>query len=113
MYAMTVERTFNNLIAFIVLIVATFIALISGVGISYAATTRYSGVLEDLQKDETFNIEDYPAINDDYSIQVIQIAESSDNELFIYVYQPAAKVKFFQATQVNMSLNDKVDTTKL
>lgn len=64
----------------------------------------YTDVLEDLQKDETFDIEQYPAVADDYSLQVIQIAESVNNELFVYVYQPSAGVKDLTATTIRMAL---------
>ena len=50
----------------------------------------YSGVLEDLQKDENFNADDFPVKEDDYSLKVIQIAESVNKELFVYVYNPSA-----------------------
>lgn len=97
------------------LIVFVFVALILfpliGVGVggkAYADTalSGYSGVLDDLQKDDSFNPDEYPAIDDDYSLQVIQIAESTSGELFVYVYQPAANVKPLTATQINMSLTD-------
>lgn len=97
------------------LIVFVFVTLVLfsliGIGVggnAYADTSLsgYSGVLDDLQKDETFNPDDYPAIDDDYSLQVIQIAESTAGELFVYVYQPAANVKPLTATQINMSLTD-------
>ena len=106
-------RTFNKVIAVIVLIAATLIALISGVGVSYAATDNYTNVLDDLRQDSNFNIADYPAVNNDYSLQVIQIAESTDGELFAYVYQPAAKAKMLVATSVNMSLAETADGAKL
>jgi len=64
----------------------------------------YTNVLEDLQKDENFNVETYPAMADDYSLQVIQIAESSAKELFVYVYQPSAGVKDLTATTIRMAL---------
>lgn len=110
---MKARRGFYNLIAVIVLIAATILALISGVGNAYAATTRYSGVLEDLQQDSNFDVANYPAVNDDYSLKVIQVAESTDGELFIYVYQPAAKSTFLTATCLNMALSDSVDGTQL
>jgi len=65
--------------------------------------TTYSDVLEDLQKDETFNADDYPIIEDDYSLQVIQIAESTDNELLVYVYQPSQNNKKLLATSIRFS----------
>lgn len=47
----------------------------------------YTDVLEDLSKDKKFNAENYPVNNDVYKLDVIQIAESSARELFVYVYQ--------------------------
>ena len=71
---------------------------------AYAETTKmYSGVLEDLTKDESFNVEDYPAVADDYSLQVIQIAESVNGELFVYVYQPSNETKDLTATTIRIS----------
>jgi len=63
-----------------------------------------SDVLIDLQKDENFNMTLYPTISNDYSLQVIQIAETTDKELLIYVYQPAALDDIF-ATSINISTN--------
>ena len=65
--------------------------------------------MEDLSRGENFNLDDYPAITDVtddsvYSLQVIQVAESSDNELFLYVYQPGNAVRDLEATSVNMSI---------
>lgn len=105
-------RTYHfNLIAVIILITSMLFALFSGVGVSYAATTNYSDVLDDLKRDSTFNIADYPAIADDYSLKVIQVAESIDGELFIYVYQPAAKSKLLIANSINMALSEKISNT--
>lgn len=63
----------------------------------------YTTALEDLSTDENFNTEDYPVIEDDYSLQVIQIAESSDKELFVYVYQPCADYGNLVASSINIS----------
>ena len=69
---------------------------------------NYSGVLEDLQKDETFDTSEYPKVNTDYSLQVIQIGESENNELFVYVYQPCGNSKDLRACSVRIStaIND-------
>lgn len=66
--------------------------------------TKYTDVLEDLQKDDNFNADDYPAISNDYSLQVIQIAESSDSELFVYVYQPSHATKDLTASSVRLAM---------
>ena len=62
----------------------------------------YTDVLADLQKDSSFNVEDYPAKADDTSLQVIQIAESVNGELFIYVYQPCHDTLDLRAAGVSM-----------
>ena len=71
--------------------------------IAYAESAVYSEVLDDLRKDENFSPNTYPAVSDDYSLQVIQIAESADNELFIYVYQPSGQAKGLKASSVNIA----------
>ena len=63
-----------------------------------AEASAYSDVMDDLRKDESFKAEDYPAISEDYSLKVIQIAESVNGELFIYVYQPSAGSRDLMAT---------------
>lgn len=70
----------------------------------------YSAVLDDLKKDTSFNTENYPTKADDYSLQIIQLAESSDKELFVYVYQPSGKDKDFKASSINISttINDSI-----
>lgn len=70
---------------------------------SAASETKYTNVLVDLYKDDEFNVEDYPSIENDYSLHVIQIAESADKELFVYVYQPA---NMQLATKINMSIEN-------
>ena len=64
---------------------------------------EYSTVLEDLQSDSSFNIESYPLNEKDYSLQVIQIAESENKELFVYAYQPSGEIGNLTATSINIS----------
>ena len=86
------------------------LAFIAYLGMGFAPTQAYAEssisythVLEDLTKDESFNVEDYPAVADDYSLQVIQIAESVNGELFVYVYQPSDSAKELTATSIRIS----------
>ena len=71
-----------------------------------ADSKQYTNVLEDLQKDSNFNVNDYPAIDNDYSLKVIQIAESVDNELFIYVYQPSGEKVQASSIRISTAIND-------
>lgn len=70
----------------------------------------YSGVLQDLQKDKSFQSGNYPLSENDYSLQLIQVAESTEKELFLYVYQPSGEAKNFTASSVNISttINDEI-----
>ena len=70
----------------------------------YASTNvEYTDVFDDLRKDETFNINDYPSIADDYSLQVINIAEGYNKELYLYVYQPSNDTIDLKGLQISMS----------
>lgn len=95
------------------IIVAFLLGILSlmfgGGGVASADINQsYSNVAEDLQKDKNFNAWEYPANATDYSLSVIQIAESAAGELFVYVYQPSGKVADLRATSVNMSLTEDV-----
>lgn len=67
------------------------------------AETTYSDVLEDLQKDETFNATKYPVNEKDYSMELITIAEGKHTEIFVYVYQPSYITTSYVATSINIS----------
>lgn len=74
--------------------------------VASAAESTYSSVLADLKKDPAFSESDYPAKAKDYSLQVIQIAESTNSELFVYVYQPSAGTKQLTAASINISRSE-------
>lgn len=79
----------------------------------FAETPNNTSVLADLQKDSNFKVTDYRDKADDYSIDIIQIAESTAKELLIYTYQPCQRTCYLVATCINMSLSDKVTGTNL
>lgn len=106
------HKRFFAVLAVMLLILPLFLTGAAGVT-AFAAETGYTGALEDLQKDENFNVEEYPDNARDYSIKVIQIAESTAGELFIYTYQPSQKTQNLVATEINMSLTENVDGTRL
>ena len=74
---------------------------VSGIDKVHAAgETSYSNVLEDLEKDGSFNAVDYSVVVNDASLSIISIAESVNQELFVYVYQPG---ETFVASSINIS----------
>ena len=101
------EKTIINRIAwvFAALILAVLVCLQSVPMPAFAEEVefKYTNVLDDLEKDDSFNASDYPAKANDYSLQVIQIAESVNGELFVYVYQPSNSTKELTATTIRFA----------
>ena len=106
---MTRRKTNSFLLAALAFLLAFCSLLPMGQNTVYAES-GYSGVLDDLQKDDSFDESHYPAIADDYSLKIIQIAESVDGELFLYVYQPSGQAKNLIASSINISttINDEI-----
>ena len=98
------------LLAFVLGISAVITAAQVPVIAKAESTVTYTNVLEDLQRDSSFSKENYPENATDYSLQLIQLAESSDKELFDYVYQPSGQLKGLVASSINISttINDAV-----
>lgn len=88
------------------------------------ASTQYTDVLDDLRKDESFEISNYSNMtldyinkvntdtdktNDQELMEVISIAESSADELYIYVYQPTHNELDLIATAISLSTDYSAD----
>ena len=69
----------------------------------------YTSPLFDLEEDSSFDKSAYPAVESDFSLSVIQIAESTNNELFVYVYQPSHDTLDLIATRISMYLGESVN----
>ena len=67
-----------------------------------------SGVLEDLSKDASFNAANYPSNAKDYSLSVMQLAESTDKVLFVYVYQPSGDKVRASSINISTTINDEI-----
>ena len=106
----TKTRLVSIFLAFVLGICAVITTAAQTPLVARAESITYSGVMEDLKKDTSFNPGNYPTKADDYSLQIIQLAESSDKELFVYVYQPSGKAKNFKASSINISttINDSI-----
>lgn len=73
------------------------------------ASEIYSNVIDDLKKDSSFSLEDYSSDDENFSLEVIQITESTDKQLLVYVYQPSALTKELTATSINISTGEELD----
>lgn len=106
----TKTRLVSIFLAFVLGICAVITTAAQTPLVARAESITYSGVMEDLKKDTSFNPGNYPTKADDYSLQIIQLAESVNKELFVYVYQPSGKVKDFKASSINISttINDSI-----
>ena len=105
---MQIERTTNKrkyiFLLAVILVLELLLTVFPVRASAEGEATTYSNVLDDLKKDPNFDPADYPAKADDYSLQVIQIAESENNELFVYVYHPCGFSEDVKALFLNMSL---------
>lgn len=106
----TKTRLVSIFLAFVLGICAVITTAAQTPLVARAESITYSGVMEDLKKDTSFKPENYPSKADDYSLQIIQLAESINKELFVYVYQPSGKAKDFKASSINISttINDSI-----
>ena len=105
----TKTRILPMILAFVTVICTVFMAVQTPL-IARAESIEYSEVLDDLKKDASFQESNYPERPTDYSLNIIQIAESVNKELFVYVYQPSAARKNIKACSINISttINDAI-----
>ena len=68
--------------------------------IAAETATAYTSVLEDLGQDKDFDATLYPSVEKHYTLDVITVAESNNDELFVYVYQPSETET---ASSINLS----------
>ncbi len=71
-----------------------------------ADVNKKTSVLQDLCKDENFNINNYPKKLDDFSMDVIHLAEGSSGAVYIYVYQPSGSDRTIVAKGISMCTKD-------
>ena len=64
---------------------------------------EYTNVMDDLAKDPMFDASKYPIDYTDGKLELLTVAESVNNELFVYVYSPA----ILRAASINISLVEK------
>lgn len=85
-----------------IFIIATY--LIIPVAVANADRTDiYSNVIDDLRKDSNFDASAYRMNVLDYSLHLIQVAESVENEVFVYLYQPSGQIVNLTASSINIS----------
>lgn len=77
---------------------------------AYAEEVEYTSATADLRKAENFDPSYYPVKENDYTISLIQIAESKDKELLVYTYQPAADNRI-TASSINVSRTSELNVT--
>lgn len=70
---------------------------------AFADVERYTSVTADLKTDVAFDPSAYPYKPDDYTVEVIQIAESASDELYVYTYQPSGANSNVYATEISIS----------
>ncbi len=101
------DKILIPLLILAIVVASAFVVLNVTSGIVAQAIDSASDVLDDLRRDENFTSSDFPSVTDSnderYStVQVFQVAEGSNHDLFLYAYQPADSVIEIELTHVNM-----------
>lgn len=101
-----INKKLFSLVMLLVVLFSSLFSIMSNnvVNGAITGTGKYTDVMEDLQTDSSFNVENYPVESGDYAPQVIGISESDDNELFVYVYHPTGDEYKIYASSINISL---------
>lgn len=102
---MKIQKRILSLMLLLSLMLSLFLPLT----VSAAATTSYSAVIDDLYQDSSFDINNYPGNATDYSLDVIQIAEGENGELFVYVYNPSDSRVDLKASMINIAFDHPSD----
>ena len=97
----TSKRVVSFLFFFIFLL--SWMLSAGGIATARADASAHTNVLDDLRKDETFKASEFKRNDNDYTLQVIQIAESTGKELFIYVFNPSFEVTPLTATSISLA----------
>ena len=103
------DRTFEinkNLMCFLLVLVVLCTVFMPVQGVAFAVEESGSNVLVDLNKAENFNVDDYPYNPTDNSLHVIHVAESTDKELLVYVYQPSGEEVNIKASSINITTKE-------
>ena len=101
------KKLLKKLASIAAAIVAAFGVVAPVVASASAQESATSSVMEDLKLDATFNPEEYPEKtieelkeSGEEVLQVIRIAESVNDELYVYVYQPSDSTKEIEASMI-------------
>ena len=103
---------FSSLILLAIVLFAAWILTTLQTSVVYA-TTDSTVVMSELKSDPKFDESSYPDNPQDYSLQVIQIGEDEDYELYIYVYQPAHNSIDLKGTKISISYGYSVNGSGL
>lgn len=81
------------------------------------AEKNYSNVTADLLRDSTFSVSKYPELEsvtkDDDKLQVIALAESTDKDLFMYIYCPLVQKNQLIAQSVAVTFSSETGDAQL
>lgn len=87
----------------IMLLLSLMLTFFLPLTVSAEKSSSYTDVLDDLEKDDSFNPALYGSNPTDYSIKFIQVAEGENGELYVYAYQPSNDTLDLTASYINMS----------
>ena len=107
---MSLSRYCFNQVIKLVIVLLSLLVILYFYTTSFASAESSSGVVEELQKDPDFKKSDYPSkgyltIKNSTKkyLEIIQVAETTNDKLVLYVYQPTDANLEIVATHVSLS----------
>ena len=119
----TIKKVFNYILILLMIVLMLFIGG-SNVALVNADAIAHTDVLEDLKKDSSFDVSNFPIMtydefvevnndsdssNDKELINVLHIGESDEKELYVYTYQPIDTNYSLTAKYLTMSIGENSD----
>ena len=108
-----IKTQHKKIIAFVFLFLLIFQLSLMCLTVSAEGSeaTVYSNAINDLRRSTSFDESQYPKLSSSheqyYSLEVITIAESEDDELFVYVYQPSGDAGKIKASHISIARSER------
>lgn len=103
---------FSFIFSILTALLSVFSPISANADMFISSTVDTYTVIQDFSQAENFDMAKYPAVTGDYSLSLIQIAESEKGQLYVYVYRPSGAGAKNYATEIRLEMPvDGVETS--
>ena len=103
---------FSFIFSILTALLSVFSPISANADMFISSTVDTYTVIQDFSQAENFDMAKYPVVTGDYSLSLIQIAESEKGQLYVYVYRPSGAGAKNYATEIRLEMPvDGVETS--